>query len=77
LVGEEVPALDEAITLAESADYFAVIGTSLQVYPAAGLIDFTPRETPIFYIDPKPIKSQISEIHWRLFLKWLQKALKS
>ncbi|MFV8334052.1 SIR2 family NAD-dependent protein deacylase [Flavobacterium sp. GSP14] len=54
--GEEVPALDEAITLAESADYFAVIGTSLQVYPAAGLIDFTPRETPIFYIDTKPIK---------------------
>ncbi|MFV8353595.1 SIR2 family NAD-dependent protein deacylase [Flavobacterium sp. XS2P14] len=54
--GEEVPALDEAITLAESADYFAVIGTSLQVYPAAGLIDFTPREIPIFYIDPKPIK---------------------
>jgi NAD-dependent deacetylase len=44
--GEEVPALDEAITLAESADYFAVIGT-LQVYPAAGLIDFW--ETPILY----------------------------
>jgi NAD-dependent deacetylase len=54
--GEEVPALDEAITLAQSADYFSVIGTSLQVYPAAGLIDFTSRETPIFYIDPKPIK---------------------
>ena len=54
--GEEVPALDEAITLTQSADYFAVIGTSLQVYPAAGLIDFTSRETPIFYIDPKPIK---------------------
>jgi NAD-dependent deacetylase len=52
----EVPALDEAITLTQSADYFAVIGTSLQVYPAAGLIDFTSRETPIFYIDPKPIK---------------------
>ena len=54
--GEEVPALDEAITLTQSADYFAVIGTSLQVYPAAGLIDFTSWETPIFYIDPKPIK---------------------
>ncbi|MBG6111477.1 NAD-dependent deacetylase [Flavobacterium sp. CG_23.5] len=54
--GEDVPALDEAITITQSADYFAVIGTSLQVYPAAGLIDFTPRETPIFYIDPKPIK---------------------
>jgi NAD-dependent deacetylase len=54
--GEEVPALDEAIAIAQSADFFAVIGTSLQVYPAAGLIDFIPRKTPIFYIDPKPIK---------------------
>ena len=54
--GEEVPALDEAIKITQSADYFAVIGTSLQVYPAAGLIDFTTQETPIFYIDPKPIK---------------------
>jgi NAD-dependent deacetylase len=54
--GEEVPALDEAIAITQTADYFAVIGTSLQVYPAAGLIDFTARETPIFYIDPKPIK---------------------
>jgi NAD-dependent SIR2 family protein deacetylase len=54
--GEEVPALEEAITLTESADYFAVIGTSLQVYPAAGLIDFTNAKTPIYYIDPKPIK---------------------
>ncbi|CAN1560961.1 SIR2 NAD-dependent protein deacetylases, SIR2 family [Flavobacteriaceae bacterium] len=54
--GEQVPALEEAITITEQADYFAVIGTSLQVYPAAGLIDFTKRETPIYYIDPKPIQ---------------------
>ena len=54
--GEEVPALEEAITLTETADYFVVIGTSLQVYPAAGLIDFTNAKTPIYYIDPKPIK---------------------
>lgn len=54
--GEEVPALEEAITITQSADYFAVIGTSLQVYPAAGLIDFTEPKIPIFYIDPKPIK---------------------
>ena len=53
--GEQVPALEEAITITEQADYFAVIGTSLQVYPAAGLIDFTPKRTPIYYIDPKPI----------------------
>jgi len=54
--GEEVPALEEALQLTQNADYFAVIGTSLQVYPAAGLIDYTPRKTPIFYIDPKPIQ---------------------
>ncbi|MFE3869382.1 NAD-dependent deacylase [Flavobacterium sp. LS2P90] len=62
--GEEVPALDQALKITQSADYFAVIGTSLQVYPAAGLIDFTPRETPIFYIDPKPI--QIPNLRNRL-----------
>ena len=54
--GEEVPALDEAIAITKTADYFAVIGTSLQVYPAAGLIDYTQADVPVFYIDPKPIK---------------------
>lgn len=53
--GEEVPALEEAIEITETADYFAVIGTSLQVYPAAGLISYTPGNTLVFYIDPKPI----------------------
>ncbi|SFD01127.1 SIR2 family NAD-dependent protein deacylase [Flavobacterium phragmitis] len=53
--GEEVPALEEAIDITETADYFAVIGTSLQVYPAAGLIAYAPSTTPLFYIDPKPI----------------------
>jgi NAD-dependent deacetylase len=47
--GEEVP---KAINITETADYFAVIGTSLQVYPAAGLIDFTNSKIPIYYIDP-------------------------
>lgn len=53
--GEEVPALEEAIDITENADYFAVIGTSLQVYPAAGLISYTPSTTTVLYIDPKPI----------------------
>ena len=53
--GEEVPALEEAIEITETADYFAVIGTSLQVYPAAGLISYTPGNTLVFYVDPKPI----------------------
>ncbi len=53
--GEAVPALDEAITITQQADYFAVIGTSLQVYPAAGLLHYTHRNIPVFYIDPKPV----------------------
>jgi NAD-dependent deacetylase len=54
--GEEVPALEEAVFLARQADLFVVVGTSLQVYPAAGLMDFTLQHVPLFYIDPKPIK---------------------
>jgi len=53
--GEMVPALEQAIPIVENAYYFAVIGTSLQVYPAAGLISYTYSITPVFYIDPKPI----------------------
>jgi NAD-dependent deacetylase len=52
--GEDVPALEEALFLTQQADYFAVIGTSLQVYPAAGLVEYTPPNIPIFYIDPNP-----------------------
>ena len=53
--GEAVPALEEAIEIVEIADYLAVIGTSLQVYPAAGLMHYANRNVPIFYIDPKPV----------------------
>lgn len=52
--GEAVPAIEQAIPVVEQADYIIVIGTSLQVYPAAGLIDFANRHTPIYYIDPNP-----------------------
>lgn len=52
--GEEVPALEEAIEITQDADYFAIIGTSMQVYPAAGLLHYTNKNVPIFYIDPKP-----------------------
>lgn len=54
--GEEVPALEDAVHLTAQADIFLVIGTSLQVYPAAGLVDFVPTNSKIYYIDPKPIK---------------------
>ena len=52
--GEAVPALEEAVAITQQADYFAVVGTSLQVYPAAGLLHYTHYNTPIFYIDPNP-----------------------
>jgi len=54
--GEDVPALEEAVQLTSVADLFLVIGTSLQVYPAAGLVDFAPKNATIYYLDPKPIK---------------------
>ena len=52
--GEAVPALEEAINIVQDADYLTVIGTSLQVYPAAGLMHYANRNIPVFYIDPKP-----------------------
>lgn len=52
--GEEVPALEEAVTIVEKADILVIIGTSLQVYPAAGLMNFAKSTIPVYYIDPKP-----------------------
>ncbi len=50
--GEPVPMIEKANILAEAADIFVVIGTSLVVYPAAGLIHFVGREVPKYIIDP-------------------------
>ncbi len=50
--GEPVPMIAPAIKLVKEADVLAVIGTSLQVYPAAGLIDLVKPNTPIVVIDP-------------------------
>ena len=52
--GEMVPALEEAVNITEKADYVAVIGTSLQVYPAASLMHYAKPNIPVFYIDPRP-----------------------
>ncbi|MFC5623864.1 SIR2 family NAD-dependent protein deacylase [Algoriphagus winogradskyi] len=49
--GEQVPLMEEAMRIASSADIFVVIGTSLQVYPAAGLVDFVPSHSKVFLID--------------------------
>lgn len=52
--GEQVPLLDKAIQITETADILIIIGTSMQVYPAASLINFVSTETPIYFVDPKP-----------------------
>lgn len=52
--GEEVPALAEAVDITTQADAFVVIGTSMQVYPAASLIEYAPLGIPLYYIDPNP-----------------------
>ncbi|MBK9637824.1 MAG: NAD-dependent deacylase [Bacteroidetes bacterium] len=50
--GESVPMMDKAIEITEKADIFLVIGTSLAVYPAASLLQFTPEHTMTILIDP-------------------------
>ena len=52
--GEEVPLLADAAQLAVKADVFLVVGTSMQVYPAASLIGYVSPDAPKFYIDPHP-----------------------
>lgn len=52
--GEEVPLLQHAIQITQSADLLLIVGTSLQVYPAAGLMAYAENAHAVYYIDPKP-----------------------
>lgn len=52
--GEDVPMIERAVKICETADILIIIGTSMQVYPAAGLIQYVPEQTPTYFIDPKP-----------------------
>ena len=52
--GEAVPMIEKAIDICMTADVLVIIGTSMQVYPAASLIHYTPKGIPIYFIDPKP-----------------------
>lgn len=51
---EAVPNFEPAVQLVEEADIFVVIGTSLNVYPAAALLHYVRRGVPVYYIDPNP-----------------------
>lgn len=52
--GEMVPMLEPAVEITAKADILIIIGTSMQVYPAASLVNYVKNETPIYFIDPRP-----------------------
>ena len=60
---EPVPMIEQAVPLVRAADIFVVVGTSLVVYPAAGLVDFTRHGTPTFIVDKKiPYTSRVDNL---------------
>ena len=52
--GEEVPLLQTAAEITQNAHILIIIGTSMQVYPAASLIHYVDKDTPIYFVDPRP-----------------------
>lgn len=52
--GEAVPMIERAVREVTTADAVIIVGTSLQVYPAAGLVAYAPDTAPVIYIDPRP-----------------------
>jgi NAD-dependent protein deacetylase/lipoamidase len=52
--GEQVPKLENAVALIQQADIVIIVGTSMQVYPAASLAGYAPLHCQFFYLDPKP-----------------------
>lgn len=78
--GEAVPAIEEATNICSQADIFLVIGTSLQVYPAAGLVQKIPRSCELYLIDPDlpkhiPIQGKVFQMRategMKKFKTWL------
>lgn len=63
--GEPVPLITEAAEICTTADIFIVIGTSLVVYPAAGLIEYVPEQSPKYIIDP--VKPNLSRFYSNIY----------
>ena len=69
--GESVPMIETAIDIVSNADILIIIGTSMQVYPAASLIHYIQKGIPVYYIDPNP-----ADIHWENLTVIKEKASK-
>lgn len=52
--GEDVPMIEKAVEICETANILIIIGTSMQVYPAASLMHYVRQNTPTYFIDPNP-----------------------
>lgn len=62
--GEAVPEIETAVDYVEKADIFVIMGTSMNVYPAAGLLNYVPRTADVYLIDPKPVDTHsMRQIH--------------
>lgn len=64
--GEPVPRMTDAMIEAQKADIFLIVGTSLNVYPAAGLVHYIPQGVPIFLIDPKDVPGASGFHHFKM-----------
>lgn len=58
--GEAVSMMEEAVDIVKTADILVIVGTSMQVYPAAGLVHYIEEQTPIYFIDPNPAVTEDS-----------------
>lgn len=67
--GEEVPLLEKAAEITMTAEKLLIIGTSMQVYPAASLIHYAPPGIPVYFIDPKPVISNSMHKNLRVIAK--------
>lgn len=65
--GEAVPMMEKAAEITSKADILIIIGTSMQVYPAASLVDFISEETPVYFIDPNPAIEETG--HLKIYAK--------
>lgn len=65
--GEAVPMISDAIDELRDADIFVIIGTSLNVYPAAGLLNYAPAVVPVYLIDPNDVN--VSQHRWLNFIR--------
>ena len=60
--GEMVPMIEVAVEIVEKADAIIIVGTSMQVYPAAGLVQYAKEDAHIYFVDPKPSISENRKI---------------